>query len=199
MISYVEGEILFLEANGVVVKTAGLGYQVLLPKNALENLSEGQRVQFFTYQHVREDALELYGFLTRLDRQIFLLLIQVSGVGPKLALTILSALRSHELIRALIDKDIALLSSVSGIGKKTAERLSLELKDKAMKIDVVTVQHAEPISVRSHLEDIIKGLGYTKAQGEKAVLSLDKNDLETLPLEDLIKKTLNLLSKNRAT
>ncbi len=195
MISYVEGQILYLEAGHAVVKANGIGYHILLNKKTLENILDGQNVAFFIHTHLREDAIELYGFHSRVEKQIFLLLIGVSGIGPKLAQSILSALSPHDLVCAIIDKDINRLSSVPGIGKKTAERVSLELKEKAAKMDLPFESvRAAHTSMKTSLEQAIRNLGYTKSQSDRAILKLDENDLVNLPLEDLIKKTLNALT-----
>jgi holliday junction DNA helicase RuvA len=193
MIAYIEGTVLLIETTYAVINVNGVGYQLLMSKTDLEHLTESGRARFFVHTHVREDALELYGFSGNLHKQIFLLLISVSGIGPKLALTILSCLSPSELIGAVINKDIAKLSSVPGIGKKTAERLSLELREKALKIDYMPAEQPTDSSVRSNLEQAIRGLGYSKSQSDKALMSLAQQDLE-LPFEALIKKTLNILS-----
>jgi len=197
MISYVEGEILYVEAGHVVVKTNGVGYHVLLNKKALESVLEGQRATFFVHTHLREDALELYGFPSRVEKQIFLLLISVSGIGPKLAQGILSAMSPSDLVSALVDKDIIKLSSIPGIGKKTAERLTLELREKAHKIELpIRFDDMPRLTVRDNLAQAIRNLGYSKSQSEQAILKLEQNDLLNLPLEELIKKTLNTLTGN---
>lgn len=191
MISYLEGQVLFTENSYAVIKTSGVGYQVLLNKNDLDSLTVGSTAELFIHTHVREDAFDLFGFKSRLSRQIFLLLISVSGIGPKIALGILSALTPENLLLAIINNDLAKLCQTPGIGKKTAERMVLELKDKALKIDLPMEQNS--YSQKTSLEQAIRGLGYNKSQSDKAMLMLDPNDLD-LPLEELIRKTLNLLS-----
>lgn len=193
MIAYLEGVIAFSEANHAVVNVNGVGYQLLLSKKDLELVREGEKATFFVHTHVREDALELYGFTSRHHKQIFLLLVSVSGVGPKLALTILSHMAPSDLLAAVINKDIAHLSSVPGIGKKTAERLSLELKEKALKIDREPSSNIENLDSKSSLVQAIRSLGYSKIQSDKALLALSAEDME-LPFDALIKKTLNILS-----
>lgn len=192
MIAYIEGTVAFVETNHVVVNVNGVGYQLLLSKKDLENITESDTATFFVHTHVREDALELYGFRSRLYKHIFLLLTSVSGIGPKLGLTILSYLSPSELLSAVVNKDITKLSSVPGIGKKTAERMSLELKEKALKIDIAPEMHNDS-EVKSSLEQAIRGLGYSKSQSDRALMNLPPEDLH-LPLEALIKKTLNILS-----
>lgn len=198
VISYIEGQVLFLETGYAVVKTSGVGYHVLLSKKDLDSLNAGQAAELFIHTHVREDAFELYGFSTRAHKQIFLLLISVSGVGPKLALSIISALSPSALLGAIIDKDIATLSSIPGIGKKIAERISLELKEKALKFDLpVSTGQQGDSATKTSLEQAIRGLGYSKSQSDKAMMNLDPDDLTNLPLEALIKKTLNVLTGNK--
>lgn len=191
MISYLEGQVLFVETSFAVLKTMGVGYHVILSKSDLEKLIEGQDAHFFIHTHVREDAFELFGFSSRADRQLFLLLISISGIGPRLGLSILSGLSAQELILAIANKDLAKLCGIPGIGKKTAERITLELKDKVSKIDLPQAQLSN-YNVRTSLEQAIKGLGYNKSQSDKALLMLDAKDLD-LPFEELIKKTINLL------
>ncbi len=198
VIAFIEGQVCLLENGYAVIKTGGVGYQLFLSKRDLEQIIIGQSLSLFVHTHVREDAFELYGFVSALARQVFLLLISVSGVGPKLALTILSSLSPSELLPAIIATDVALLSSVPGIGKKTAERLSLELKDKAQKIDHFHLDASPHTSLRASLEQAIKGLGYSKSQSDKALLALDQEDWANLPLEGLIKKTLNVLAGSKS-
>lgn len=193
MIAYLEGVVAYIEANHAVINVSGVGYQLLLNKKDLELVREQEKAAFFVHTHVREDALELYGFTSRQHKQLFLLLISVSGVGPKLALTILSHMAPHDLLAAVINKDIAHLSSVPGIGKKTAERLSLELKEKALKIDMEPSSTTESHDAKSSLVQAIRSLGYSKVQSDKALLALSPEDMD-LPFDALIKKTLFILS-----
>jgi Holliday junction DNA helicase RuvA len=198
VIAYIEGPVLLVDQGYAVIKPSGVGYQVFLCKKDSEALTVGQNVALYVHTHLREDALELYGFSSGLERQLFLLLISVSGVGPKLGLAILSYLRPNELIDAIINKDITTMSAVPGIGKKTAERLSLELKDKVTKLDCGEREINSFTSLRVSLEQAIRGLGFTKGQSDKAILALDHEDLTRLPLEVLIKKTLNVLGGNKS-
>jgi holliday junction DNA helicase RuvA len=195
MIAYIEGTILLHDAQSAVVLNNGVGYLVLLSKKELLSIALGQKYSFHIHTHVREDAFELFGFSKLCQKQIFQLLISVSGVGPKLALSILSSLSSNEIIDSIVNKDIATLSSVSGIGKKTAERLSLELKDKALKMDLA-FDDGKDTSTLLSLAQAIRGLGYSKAQSDKALAQLNEKDLESLPLEDLIRMTIASLTRN---
>lgn len=117
--------------NYVVVNANGVGYEIGVSSNTIDNLpSVGSEVKIYTYLAVREDAMQLYGFLNREEKQLFLDLITVSGVGPKMAITILSGINAHDLTLALYNKDVSLISKVKGVGKKTAERIVLELSGK---------------------------------------------------------------------
>ena len=132
MIALLSGTLALKEADRVVVKTAsGVGYECFVPTRSLEALpAPGQAVELHTHLAVREDALTLFGFATAEERRVFQRLITVSGIGPKLALAMLSALSAERIVRAIREHDLAALNSVSGVGKKTAERVVLELKDK---------------------------------------------------------------------
>lgn len=199
VIAFIEGSVLSIDTNSLVINVHGVGYQLLVSKKDIDELVLGQNAAFFVHTHVREDALELFGFKSSTIKHIFQLLISVSGVGPKLALSILSALRADEIKAALIEKDIALLSSVPGIGKKTAERLSLELKEKALKLPLL--MENKPSSGENTLINVtqaIRGLGYSKAQCDWALTKLEESDI-ALPLEELVKKTINLLAGLKAS
>lgn len=199
MIAFIEGSVLCIDANSLVVCVQGVGYHLLVSKRDLDQAVAGQNAAFFVHTHVREDAIELFGFKSQTIKQIFQLLISVSGVGPKLALSILSVLRAEEIKAAIVEKDIALLSSVPGIGKKTAERLSLELKDKAQKLPlVIETRLSSTESALMNVSQAIRGLGYNKAQGDWALAKLEDSDL-SLPLEELVKKTINLLAGLKAS
>ena len=132
MIALLTGTLALKEADRVVVKTAsGVGYECFVPTRSLAALpAPGQLVELYTHLVVREDALTLFGFTTLAERRVFQRLITVSGVGPKLALATLSQLSAERVVRAIREHDLAALSSVSGVGRKTAERVVLELKDK---------------------------------------------------------------------
>lgn len=201
MIAYIEGQIFLIESSYAVVLVNGVGYHLMLSKTDLESFILGEKVSFFVHTNVREDAIELYGFRQREQKQIFQLLISVSGVGPKLALAILSTLSAPELISALIEKNITVLSSISGIGKKTAERLILELKEKIQKLNLGVFSSPSAIdhSSMASLHQALKGLGYSKDQCEKALAKIDTQELLNMPLEHLIKKSLTVLTGGKTS
>jgi Holliday junction DNA helicase RuvA len=172
MIAHLSGVLLLKEADRVVVKTpSGVGYECLVPTRSLERLpAEGSPVELHTHLAVREDALTLFGFVTPAERQVFQRLITASGVGPKMALAILSQLSAERVVRAIRDNDLAALTSITGVGKKTAERLVLELKDKTDDLQSGTADRG-PGTVTG-AEAAIKALvrlGYTAAEADEGV------------------------------
>ena len=136
MIAHLRGRLLRKDTQEAVVDVGGVGYRVTIPLSTFYRLgADGDEVSLLTYTHVREDALALYGFLTSREQALFERLIAVSGVGPKLAVNILSGIEAPELVDALRTSDVARLTRIPGVGKKTAERLVLELKDKMQGLD----------------------------------------------------------------
>ena len=132
MIALVRGTLAYKSIDHVIVDVGGVGYRLSIPLSTFYSLPESGEVSLFTHTHVREDALLLYGFLTLEEKDLFVILIGISGIGPKLAINILSHIPAGELKRAIAAGDIKRLSGLPGIGKKTAERLVLELKDKVV-------------------------------------------------------------------
>ncbi|MBI1722926.1 MAG: Holliday junction branch migration protein RuvA [Gemmatimonadetes bacterium] len=169
MIALLSGTLALKEADRVVVRTpSGVGYEVFVPTRALEGLpSPGHPVELHTHLVVREDGQTLYGFATPEERRVFQRLMQVSGVGPRLALAMLSALSAERIVRCLREKDIAALVAVPGVGKKTAERLVLELADKTE--DLVAEAGAPPTTASDAATKALVRLGYSAPQADDAV------------------------------
>ncbi len=134
MIYSVNGPVLEILDDSLVVEASGVGYQIFAATGVLESCAVGDVSRFFTVHHVREDAQNLFGFLSKEDRQLFLMLTSVSGVGPKVALKVMSVLPTELFIKSILQEDVYQLTQVPGIGKKVAERLVIELKDKVSKI-----------------------------------------------------------------
>jgi len=198
MIAWIQGALLSKAADRVVVNVDGVGYEVNIPFSTYYELGEiGQRVTLHVYTHVREDTLSLYGFLTPLEKRLFILLLTVSGVGPRLAIAVLSGLPGEELMRSVSEADIVRLSSVPGIGKKTAERLALELRDKVRPILAELGKGAEGSvvvsSVQSDVVSALVNLGYGRPVAEKAV-SLVTKDAPEARFEDLLRRSLKRIS-----
>ena len=194
MIAQLQGRILRKDAQSVVVDVGGVGYQVTIPVSTFYQLGEpGADVTLLTHTHVREDALALFGFLSAVEQTLFERLIAVAGVGPRLAISILSGIETPELVGALRSSDVARLTRIPGVGKKTAERLVVELKDK-----MTGLEGAEPAPeapVGGPFEDLVSALlhlGYSRHEAERGVdKALKQGDG---PFEDLLRRTLRVLS-----
>ena len=194
MIAQLQGRILRKDAQSVVVDVGGVGYQVTIPVSTFYQLGEpGADVTLLTHTHVREDALALFGFLTAVEQTLFERLIAVAGVGPRLAISLLSGIETPELVGALRSSVVARLTLIPGVGKKTAERLVVELKDK-----MAGLEGAEPAPeapVGGPFEDLVSALlhlGYSRHEAECGVdKALKQGDG---PFEDLLRRTLRVLS-----
>lgn len=199
MIALLTGRIAYKTPDHVILDVNGVGYRVLIPFSTYYDLpEEGGNATLHIHTSVREDAIQLYGFRTRLEKSFFQLLITVSGVGPKLARDILSNIQPGPLSQALAQGDLNKLSSIPGIGKKTAERLVLELKDKVGKLDLSTLpveeQRQEPeADVMDDVLSALINLGYKEPQVRKAMSGLDASGGATV--EALLKQVLKVLMK----
>jgi Holliday junction DNA helicase RuvA len=174
MIAFLRGRVITKQPNRVVVDVAGVGYDVHVPLSTFYEVGEeGADVSLRVYTHVREDALQLYGFLTDLERQVFERLIGISGIGPKLAIAVLSGMDSRELVVAVQRADVARLTGIPGIGKKTAERIVLELKDRLTQLAAPAAIGTTPVStgdrLRADLLSALQNLGYHRPQAERAI------------------------------
>jgi holliday junction DNA helicase RuvA len=194
MIAHLRGRLLAKHPNQAVVETGGVGYDVTISVPTFSGLSGvGSEVALHIHTHVREDTIALYGFLHPSEKQLFEKLIGVSGIGPKLAITILSGMAADEMAAAIRGNDIARLTRIPGIGKKTAERLVLELRDK-----LPTAASGETLAMPSLSaveEDVLSALtnlGYQRAAGEKAVASAAKNGGS---FDAMFRHALGMLSK----
>lgn len=198
MIAQLKGQLAQKSPVCVVVDVAGVGYLVHTPLSTYYSLpGVGDEVSLKIHTHVREDAIKLFGFLTAEEQQIFERLIGISKVGPKLALTILSGMAPDELVTAVMNQDVARLSTIPGIGKKTAERLTLEMQDKFSDLNFAASRPAAAPATHGVLDDALSALvnlGYRKPEAEKALKALWDPSKEDMPLEKLIKESLNQLS-----
>jgi Holliday junction DNA helicase RuvA len=198
MIALLTGTIAHKSPDHIILDVNGVGYRVMIPFSTYYELPEEGVVSLHIHTSVREDAIQLYGFRTRLEKTFFQLLISVSGVGPKLARDILSNIQPAALAQALMLGDIHKLSTIPGIGKKTAERLILELKDKVGKLDcsVLPKTEARGIPAENLLDDVasaLMNLGYKEPQVRKALAGLDASG--GLGVEELLKQALKILMK----
>jgi Holliday junction DNA helicase RuvA len=196
MIAHLRGKLLAKHPNQAVVETGGVGYDVTISIPTFSDLPAlGSEVALHIHTHVREDLIALYGFLRPAEKQLFEKLITVSGIGPKLAITILSGMAADEMVGAIRGNDIARLTRIPGIGKKTAERMVLELRDKLPPALVGEVPSAPVMTAME--EDVLSALvnlGYQRAVAERALASVAKNGKDG-SFEVMFRNTLAALSK----
>jgi Holliday junction DNA helicase RuvA len=200
MIAHIKGLLLRKSTNAIIIDNGGIGYEVITPLSTFYALPEKDKeVSLHVYTHVREDAFILFGFMTELEKTIFKLLISVSGIGPKLGVNILSGIGPEELLDAISSGDVAKLQSIPGIGKKTAERLALELKDKALKVRgdrEIQPSHSPARHHRGIFDDALSALinlGYPSKAANSAVEKAFAN-VEIITLEGIIKEALRILA-----
>ena len=196
MIAQISGTLAQKIPGEIIVDVGGVGYQVLIPLNVFYQLPEiGGAISLQIHTHVREDALQLFGFNDFAEKQIFLLLIGVSGIGPKLAINIFSGIPAEELARALREGDQLRLVAIPGVGRKLAERMIVELKDKLATLAPAGAESAKPEGASQLMLDAVSALvnlGYKRAEAEKMVREvLKKGDRS---LENVLKESLRLLS-----
>ena len=180
MIAHLNGTLLSKQATSVIVDVSGVGYEVTIPLSTFYDLEDaGSPVQLRIYTHVREDTLQLYGFKTARERELFLKIITVSGIGPKLGITLLSGMSADELIASIRTNNLARLTLIPGIGRKTAERLIMELREKVAELSSAQLEEElgakpEPAeqtedTVRSDALSALLNLGYQRSSAEKAI------------------------------
>ena len=200
MIAFVSG-ILEMKLNGfIVIDVGGVGYKIFMSEASIDSLGNlGDKVKVYTHQHVREDDISLYGFLTMEELNMFELLISVSGVGAKSALSILANVEPSSFALAVITNDTSKLVKIPGVGAKTAARIVLELKDKLKNQDMVSKKENVVKKATINEEELdeaisaLQVLGYNRRDIEKV---FEKIDLSNLTLEDMIKQGLKYLSRN---
>ncbi len=198
MIAHLRGTILEKQPNRVVVDVGGVGYDVAVPLSTFYGLGEtGAGVALRVHTHVREDAITLFGFATALERDLFERLIGISGIGPKVGLAVLSGIEPAELIGAIEHGDLARLTAIPGVGKKTSERIVLELKDRLPKAHVVAaVAGTEDVPVlRDDLLSALMNLGYHRPLAEKGVDAALKAVGRDAGFERTLKQALRELAK----
>ena len=201
MLAFLEGEIVAIEENSVILETNHIGYHIFMPSSCFEGmLREGESVRIHTYLQVKEDGLQLYGFLNREDLRLFKLLIGVNGIGPKAALGILSALTADELRFAVLSDDAAAIAKAPGVGKKTAQKLILELKDKLNLEDAFEqkLSHVQDsaqnwlgesqVDVKAEAIQALVALGYSNAEAIRSVNAVPGG--KDMDVEELLKASL---------
>ena len=196
MIAHLRGKLLAKHPNQAIVETCGVGYDVTISVPTFSDLpAVGVEVALYIHTHVREDALALYGFLRASEKLLFEKLLTVSGIGPKLAITILSGMAADEMVGAIRGNDIARLTRIPGIGRKTAERMVLELRDKLPEAGPSAAPTAAPMNATE--EDVLSALlnlGYQRPNAEKALAALAK-DGTAKSFDEMFRSALGRLSK----
>lgn len=200
MISYLKGQIMHKTANSVMLLCGAVGYEVFVPVNRLPLYNLQQEVEFFTYAHYREDGSTLFGLTSWEERELYQILLNVSGIGPKGALALIGQATLAGLHQAIREENVAFLTKVPGIGKKTAQRLVLELKDKlpAYDIDEALVEEVglevKPAALkRDDITEVLLSLGYHESEIRKVYPELKK--MGDVDEQTIIKKALQLLAK----
>jgi Holliday junction DNA helicase RuvA len=196
MIAHLRGKLLAKHPNQAIVEAGGVGYDVTISVPTFSDLPQvGSEVALHIHTHVREDIIALYGFLRSAEKKLFEKLITVSGIGPKLAITILSGMAADEMVNAIRGNDIARLTRIPGIGKKTAERMVLELRDKLAVEKIGETAVAPTLSpVEEDVLSALVNLGYQRAAAEKALTSVSKSG-KLGPFDSVFRETLAVLSK----
>ena len=202
MIGHLSGKLIFKQPSQIVVETGGVGYEVTIPLSTFYEVGEiGTELALFVHTHVREDALQLFGFRTRTEKDLFLKLTSISGVGPKLAITILSGMPVGELIQVISAGDAGRLTAIPGVGRKTAERVAMELRDKLKGIapaaDAVASYGVAASSGAGIVDDAVSALvslGYPKPLAERTVAAVAAESSDRT-IEAVLKRSLRRLSK----
>ena len=197
MIYQVSGNLIAKHKDFVVIDVSGIGFKITSTTNTINTIKLEQKILLHTYLHVREDALDLYGFHSTLEREVFLLLIGISGIGPKLAITILSGILPDELKDKIISGDIASLTSIPGVGAKTAKRIIVELKDKFTKIEEGSLGFSDKLNSKLYDDALnaLLSLGYSSQQSKQVLdhIANGKDDNKQ-NIETIIKTALKRLN-----
>jgi len=202
MIASVKGKLEGVTADSVIIDVNGLGVEVIVPSNVINRLPRPyEDVKLHTYMHVREDAMQLYGFIEKEDLDFFKLLIMVNGIGPKAAIAILSSMSTDVLTFAILSEDIKTIEKAQGIGAKTAKKLVLELKDKVGVINAKTVELRSDSSsdisltigsaIKEEASQVLEALGYSRTEAMKSVSAVEMT--EEMTAEELVKLALKNL------
>lgn len=200
MIAFIEGEVAYATGDSIILDVGGVGYQIYVPSSTSLAAEVGSRMRLFTHQHVREDAILLYGFREMDEKELFILLQNVSGIGPKAALSILSSGSLSDIVWAIQNENVDFLTQVPGVGKKTAQRILIDLRDKVGHMQGVEVKptlHKAAVVSKSapdtELIEALMGLGYNEKEARHAAKSLAPEIEQGAELSTQIKAALQLL------
>ena len=202
MIASVKGKLEGVTADSVIIDVNGMGVEVIVPNNVIGRLpKQDEAIKLHTYLHIREDAMQLFGFLEKEDLDFFKLLITVNGIGPKAAIAILSSMSTDVLTFAILSEDIKTIEKAQGIGAKTAKKLVLELKDKVGVINAKTVELRSDSSsdisltigsaIKEEASQVLEALGYSRTEAMKAITAVEIT--KEMTSEDLVKSALKNL------
>ena len=205
MIAHLSGTLLSKQATTVIVDVGGVGYEVIIPLSTFYELKDvGSKVQLRIYTHVKEDALQLYGFNTTRERELFMRLISVSGIGPALGIKLLSGMSADEMIASIRTDNLARLTLIPGVGRKTAERLVVELRDKIASLSSAALEEefGTDLSSQTPTEEAMRAdalsalvnLGYQRAAAEKAI-NAALGEGGDVSVESILRRTLRRLAK----
>jgi holliday junction DNA helicase RuvA len=206
MIAHLSGKLLSKQATSVIIDVGGVGYEVTIPLSTFYDLEDaGSEVKLRIYTHVREDILQLYGFKTVRERELFLKIISVSGIGPKLGITLLSGMNADELVASIRTNNLARLTLIPGIGRKTAERLVVELREKVAELSSAQLEEElgakdevrtglPEDTVRSDALSALLNLGYQRSSAEKAIDSALHEGGE-ITVESVLRRGLRKLAR----
>lgn len=193
MIAHIKGKLVEKSPTEVVVECNGVGYAIHISLHTYSVLPNDENVKLFTYLHIKEDAHTLFGFMDKSERELFKLLISVSGIGPGTARTMLSSIAPNHIIQAIANGDVATIQSAKGVGIKTAQRVIIDLKDKVLKIyNLESVELAPKNQNRDEALDALEVLGFIRKSSEKIIDKILKED-PNATVETLIKKALKNL------
>jgi len=194
MITYIKGKLIEKSPTNAIIEANGIGYFLNISLNTFSKIPDKEDVLLYTHLSIREDAHTLFGFINKLEREIFRLLISVSGVGPSIARTMLSSMTSEQIQQAIATEDIPTIQSVKGIGAKTAQRVIIDLKDKILKTYTISEESTGTSynTIKEEALSALEVLGYTKKQVDKLIQKL-MQETPSISLESLIKQALKNL------
>lgn len=194
MFAYIEGSLVVCEPAFVVIDVGGIGYELKITLGTFSAIKSMSKVKLFTYSHIKEDAYTLYGFIDQSEKNLFMALISISGVGPATGVMILSSLSPQEIQQAILTENAPVIQSVKGVGTKTAQRIILELKDKLLKENLVVPTGQNYLVSHNSLQEealsALVTLGINKNVAERAIINNLKNADNDLTVEELIKRVL---------
>ena len=195
MITFLDGTLVEKSPGQVVLDVSGVGYEVFIPLSSYDRLpAEGQPCRLMTFDYIREDQHSLFGFISRMERRLFILLMTVSGIGPKLAISALSAMSPRDIQAAILERDVKRLSTISGIGRKTAERIILDLRDKVSAAEAAdaSTQPQSPADKRARDAVLaLISLGFKQPDAQKKVNEVIGQDPNIASVEEIVRKTFS--------